>query len=120
MALQGCPHEGKDHRLFGSVTCFLQRLLSWSTTYEPISLTVAFPFQFLAYLPFMYIYELPHWTVIFFMYAAFNFPVPFSALTKWGVRKVIHVRLGWRFDFNAKRFIFPSAAIKDVDRAVFY
>ena len=75
----------------------MQRLLSFSTTYEPISIMVAFP-----------------------PYIAINFPVPFSSITKWGVRKVIHFRLGWRYDMNSHDFIFPSAALKDTERAVFY
>jgi len=97
MSEQGCVNEGTDSRIAGWLICWLQRLLSFSTTYEPISFMVAFP-----------------------PYFAINFPIPFSRITKWGVRKCVHIRFGWRYDMNAHVFIFPSAAIKDVGRAVFY
>ena len=63
----------------------------------------------------------PYWAALSFIYVAINFPVPFSALTIWGVHKNIHIRFGgWRYDFNAKIYITPEAAIKDTSRAVFY
>ena len=97
MAEQGCQNEGDDTRLFGTVVCWLQRLLSFSTTYEPISVLLAFP-----------------------PYIAINLPIPFSGITKWGVHKMLHFRVGWRYDMNSHEFSFPTAAIKQVDRGNFY
>ena len=97
MAEQGCVNEGTDKRLFGKVVCWLQQRLSLRSTYEPATLVIGFP-----------------------PYLAINFPVPFSKLTKWGVRKSIHFRIGMRYDFNAKKYITPSAALKDVTRSLMY
>ena len=120
MAEQGCPNEGTDKRLFGKAICFFQRLLTWSSTYEPISVLVAFPWPNLLVSAAIVGFGLPLWLLLFTIYFAINFPVPFSELTKWGVRKNIFIRYGWRYDFNAKLNIWPSAAIKDTSRANFY
>lgn len=37
---QGCVNEGHDHRLFGRVTCFLQRLFSFKSNFTPITLVL--------------------------------------------------------------------------------
>ena len=92
----GCPHEGGDDRLLHWLICPIQRALSFKSAYEPISILFAFPF-----------------------YIAINSPIPFSGLTKWVVKKVIHLRLGLRYDMNAHIYLL-SAAIKITDRAVFY
>ena len=102
MAGQGCPNEGDDQRIMGWLICPLQRWLSFSTTYEPLSIMVAFP-----------------------PYLAINIPIPFSKVSpsppeSWGLRRVLHLRIGWRYDVNAHTYIFPEAAIKTTDRAVFY
>ena len=97
MAHSKCPHAGGDHRIFEGITYWLQRLfhLWWF---------------FLA----------SFWWLLPLVYVSFNFSVP-GKLTKWGVHRNIHIRFGgWRYDFNGKLFIFPEAAIKDTDRAVFY
>ena len=131
MAGQGCPNEGPDKRIFGKLTCFLQRLLTWSSTYEPVSVLVAFPpsafFSWRAWVwagfigSLIYFLGASPWWLLTLLYVAINFPVPFSALTKLGVHKNIHIRFGgWRYDFNAKIYITPEAAIKDTSRAVFY
>ncbi len=120
MADQGCPNEGTDRRIFGPIVCWLQRLFTWSSTYEPISLLIAFPWPNLLASAAIYGLGLPAWLHLLTIYFAINFPVPFSGLTKWGVRKNIHLRWGWRYDFNAKIVIWPEMAIKDTSRAVFY
>lgn len=97
MAGQGCVNEGDDKRILGGIVCWLQRLLSFSTSMEPLSVLIAFP-----------------------PYIAINIPIPFTKLTIWGVRKVIHFRLGWRYDMNSHEYIFPTAAIKTTNRANFY
>jgi len=93
----GCIHEGGDDRLLHWLICPIQRFLSWESTYEPVSILVG----------------------IIPPYLAINFPVPFSKLTKYKVRKNIHFRIGFRYDFNAKAYLL-SAALKDSTRAIFY
>ena len=92
----GCPHEGGDERILHWLICPIQKFFMFKTTYEPISFLFAFPFYF-----------------------AFNIPIPFSPITKWGVHKCVHIRIGLRYDMNAHKYLI-SAAIKDTDRAVFY
>lgn len=98
MAEQGCPKEGTDRRVFGKFTCWLQRLLVWESTWEPIpsvGATLIPPYVFA------------------------NVPLPWTPITKWGVHRVFHVRLGFRYDMNAHIYLLSGAA-KTMDRAIMY
>lgn len=100
MADQGCPQEGEDRRLFGTVVCWLQRKLSFESDLEPISIVLAFP-----------------------PYISINIPIPWWEKSEWGVHKVLNFRAGWRMDMgigNKRMFIFPSAAIKKTSRGLMY
>ena len=120
MADQGCPNEGPDRRIFGKLTCFLQRLFTWPTGYEPLSLSVMFPWPNALVSLAILALGLPVWLHLLTVYIALNVPIPFSKIGKWGVKHSLHVRWGWRYDFNAQIFIWPEAAIKKTSRAIFY
>lgn len=98
MAGQGCPNEGTDTRPFGKVVCWIQRLFVWESKIEPI------PSIGLALWP---------------PYIFFNLPLPWTRITKWGVHRVFHIRLGFRYDMNAHIYLL-SAAAKTMDRAIMY
>ena len=100
----GCPGAGSDPRLFPRFTCWLQRLGSFHSETEPLSLMVAFP-------PFVVL----------------NVPIP-HRLAQFLHRKSLPLgrnwylmaRLGFRYDRNWHGYIFPEAAIKVLDHTVHY
>ena len=83
---QGCINEGKDQRLFGKLTCWLQRLGSFKSNVHPLVLQLEFPLGFRLYIP----------------YGKYNLFMLRVAL--------------WRYDVNATppTYIFFSAAAKVV------
>lgn len=94
---QGCPNEGPDHRILGPLTCFLERHLSFFSGREPMGLMLAFPC--------------------------------FVCVNLWwpGGRYLV-LRAGFRYDVNwinpktgrPGGYIFPEAAIKVLDHAMWY
>lgn len=81
---QGCVNEGKDHRLFGWCTCWLQRLASFKSNLSPLVIVLELPLGFRILMP---------WTK--------------------GRRLMLRIAL-LRYDFYAKEYIFFSAALKRI------
>jgi len=81
---QGCVNEGKDRRLFGKVTCWLQRLLSFQTNVAPFTFVLELPFGFRIITP---------WP---------------------GSRKLLFRVALYRYDYYARKMIFFSAALKRI------
>lgn len=100
MAFQNCPHEGDDHRTFGTIVCWLQRKLSWYSAKPPRWLWVRFQL-----FPFgKGLHTFVSWGVAW----------PPYVVKQWlrNGNKVGLFRLGWRYDVNAQAYIFPAAALK--------
>jgi hypothetical protein len=86
MADQGCPYEGSDSRLFGKLTCFLQRLGTFKLNVHPVMVL-------------------------------FEFPLGVRILIPWFGGKTVTVQAAvWRYDWNARAYIFFSGSIKKKDR----
>ena len=89
LAGQGCPNEGADTRIFGSLVRRLQRSLSWPSLKEPTWLAAKLPYVGIAWPPYIIV------------------QVPQGG--RWWM-----ARAGFRYDFNAKMYIFPALAFKHV------
>ena len=107
MADQGCPGEGTDTRIFGRVTCWLQRQFSWKSTLEPYKIILG-PL-YIAWPPF----------------TALQIPIS-QTMAEWFQRKKLPAskqwyllaRMGARYDSNWGGYICPEAALKVLDHLV--
>lgn len=98
---QGCVNEGADRRKLAWLICPFQRAASFKSTVEPASVTVGFPPVMVVNLPLFW--KKPQ-------------PIPGAAKP---VRPVLHIRFGWRKDYNYGGYI-PSTAIKEEERSKFW
>ena len=92
---QGCPHQGADHRLLGRVGCPLQRKLTIESARSPRTI----------------------WSFRLLKVSVKIDPRHPHLLVEWPARsrKLWRFRVGYRWDVNAKAYIFPSLALKRVD-----
>jgi hypothetical protein len=92
---QGCPHEGADHRLFGRVGCPIQRKLTIEDARPPRTI----------------------WHFRLLKVSVRIDPKHPHLLIEWPARsrRLWRFRVGYRWDANAKAYIFPAFAIKRVD-----
>lgn len=90
----GCPHEGRDHRMLGRTGCWVQRKLTVENAQSP---TQIWSFQ-VAEISFRIDPRHPH------------------VLIEWPAksRMLWRFRAGYRWDANAKAYIFPAIAFKKV------
>jgi hypothetical protein len=94
LAGQGCPHEGADHRLFGRVGCPIQRKLTIEGARPPRTI----------------------WSFRLLKVSVKIDPKHPHLLIEWPARsRWWRFRVGYRWDANAKAYIFPSLALKRVD-----
>ena len=92
---EGCPHEGRDHRMLGRTGCWVQRKLTLENAHTP---TQIWSFQ-VARISFRIDPRHPH------------------LLIEWPARSQMlwRFRAGYRWDANARAYIFPAIAFKKVD-----
>jgi hypothetical protein len=95
VAGQGCPHEGTDHRLLGRVGCPIQRKLTIENARPPHTI----------------------WSFHVFKVSVKIDPRHPHLLIEWPARsrRLWRFRMGYRWDANAKAYIFPALALKRVD-----
>jgi len=96
---QGCINQGEDCRKFAIIVCFLQRHLSWNSGHEPHFLTVGPPDQ---------------------TQVAVAWPPYFVFNTHRENGRWLMFRIGFRYDCNWHGYIFPSLALKTVNRPLLY
>ena len=91
---QGCPHEGPDHRMFGRVTCELQRKMTVERARPPHTI----------------------WSFHLLKLSVKIDPRHPHLLVEWpaGSQRLWRFRAGYRWDANAKAYIFPALALKKV------
>ncbi len=92
---QGCPHAGADHRLFGRTGCWLQRELTIESAQPPSTIWSFHPGKVSVKIDPRHPHLLIEW--------------PANSGRVW------RFRAGYRWDANARAYIFPSLAIKKVD-----
>jgi hypothetical protein len=92
---QGCPHEGPDHRMFGRVTCELQRKMTIEHARPPHTI----------------------WSFHLLKLSVKIDPRHPHLLVEWPARSQMlwRFRVGYRWDANAQAYIFPALALKKVD-----
>jgi hypothetical protein len=92
---QGCPHEGPDHRLFGRVGCQIQRKMTIERARPPRTI----------------------WSLHISKFSVKIDPRHPHLLVEWPARsqRLWRFRAGYRWDANAKAYIFPALALKKVD-----
>jgi hypothetical protein len=92
---QGCPHEGADHRLLGRVGCQIQQKMTIERAHPPRTI----------------------WSFHLLKLSVKIDPRHPHLLVEWpaGSQRLWRFRAGYRWDANAKAYIFPSLAIKKVD-----
>jgi hypothetical protein len=92
---QGCPHEGADHRLFAQIGCPLERKLTIESARPPRTI----------------------WSFRLLKVSVKVDPRHPHLLIEWPARsqRLWRFRMGYRWDANAKAYIFPSLAFKRVD-----
>jgi hypothetical protein len=92
---QGCPHEGPDHRMFGRVGCQIQRKMTIERAHPPRTI----------------------WSFHLLKLSVKIDPRHPHLLVEWPAQsqKLWRFRAGYRWDANAKAYIFPSLALKKVD-----
>ena len=95
LPVQGCPHEGSDHRLLGRVGCPIQRKLTIERARPPRTI----------------------WSFHLFKVSVKIDPQHPHLLIEWPARsqRLWRFRVGYRWDANAKAYIFPTLALKRVD-----
>jgi hypothetical protein len=95
LAGQGCPHQGSDHRLFGRIGCPIQRKLTIENARSPRTI----------------------WSFRLRKLSVKIDPKHPHLLIEWPSRsaRLWRFRVGYRWDANAKAYIFPSLALKRVD-----
>jgi hypothetical protein len=92
---QGCPHEGPDHRLFGRVGCQIQRKMTIERARPPRTI----------------------WSLRISKFSVKIDPRHPHLLVEWPARsqRLWRFRAGYRWDANARAYIFPALALKKVD-----
>ena len=92
---QGCPHQGSDHRLLGGLGCPIQRKLTIEDARPPRTI----------------------WAFHLLKVSVKIDPKHPHLLIEWPARsqKLWRFRMGYRWDANAKAYIFPSLAFKRVE-----
>jgi hypothetical protein len=92
---QGCPHQGADHRLLGHVGCQIQRKLTIEDARPPRTI----------------------WSFHVLKVSVKIDPKHPHLLVEWPARsqRLWRFRAGFRWDANAKAYIFPALALKKVD-----
>jgi hypothetical protein len=95
VAGQGCPHEGPDHRWFGHMGCQLQRKMTIENARPPRTI----------------------WSFHVLKLSVKIDPRHPHLLMEWPARsqRLWRFRAGYRWDANAKAYIFPALALKRVD-----
>jgi len=91
---QGCPHEGSDHRWFGRMGCQIQRKLTIEHAHPPGTI----------------------WSFHLLKVSVKIDPRHPHLLLEWPARsqRLWRFRAGYRWDANAKAYIFPYLALKKV------
>jgi hypothetical protein len=91
---QDCPHQGADRRLLGQVGCPLQRKLTIERACPPRTI----------------------WSFRLVKVSVKIDPRHPHLLIEWPARsqRLWRFRMGYRWDANAKAYIFPSLALKRV------
>ena len=92
---QGCPHEGPDHRWFGRMGCQIQRKMTIERARPPRTI----------------------WSFHLLKVSVKIDPKHPHLLVEWPARsqRLWRFRAGYRWDANAKAYIFPTLALKKVD-----
>jgi len=92
---QGCPHEGPDHRWFGRMGCQIQRKLTIEHSRPPRTI----------------------WSFHLLKLSVKIDPRHPHLLVEWPARsqRLWRFRAGYRWDANARAYIFPALALKKVD-----
>src|SRR5579859_7486286 len=92
---QGCPHEGPDHRLLGHFGCQIQRKLTLERARPPRTI----------------------WSFHILKLSVKIDPRHPHLLLEWPARsqRLWRFRAGYRWDANARAYIFPALALKKVD-----
>ena len=92
---QGCPHEGSDNRLLGRIGCPIQRKFTIEGARPPQTI----------------------WSFHLLKVSVKIDPKHPHLLIEWPAqsRRYWRFRVGYRWDANAKAYIFPSLAFKRVD-----
>jgi hypothetical protein len=92
---QGCPHEGADHRLLGHVGCQIQRKMTIEHARPPRTI----------------------WSFHVLKLSVKIDPKHPHLLMEWPARsqRLWRFRMGYRWDANARAYIFPALALKKVD-----
>lgn len=86
MSGQGCPHEGSDHRLLGSITCWLERHGTFASRIPPPQLRLEF--------------------------LGLRLYLPWRRAGQWVILMArLHL---WRYDYYNRCYIFFSAALKRI------
>src|SRR5271168_4900732 len=90
---QGCPHEGSDHRLLGHLGCPVQRKLTIEGARPPRTI----------------------WHFHLLKISVKFDPKHPHLLIEWPARsqRLWRFRVGYRWDANAKAYIFPSLDAKE-------
>ena len=92
---QGCPHEGPDHRWFGRMGCQIQRKMTIEHARPPRTI----------------------WSFHVLKVSVKIDPRHPHLLVEWPARsqRLWRFRAGYRWDANAKAYIFPALALKKAD-----
>jgi hypothetical protein len=92
---QGCPHEGPDHRMFGRFGCQIQRKMTIEQARPPRTI----------------------WSFRVLKVSVKIDPKHPHLVIEWPApsRRLWRFRVGYRWDANAKAYIFPSLALKRVN-----
>jgi len=92
---RGCPHEGSDHRLLGWTGCWIQRQLTIESAQPPSKI----------------------WSFNLGKVSVKIDPKHPHLLMEWPTSsgKLWRFRAGYRWDANARAYIFPAIAFKKVD-----
>lgn len=95
MAGQPCPHEGSDHRLLGGLGCWIQRELTIEGAQPPAKI----------------------WSLELGKISVKIDPKHPHLLIEWPTSsgKFRCFRAGYRWDANARAYIFPAIAFKKID-----
>jgi hypothetical protein len=90
----GCPHEGRDHRMLGESGCWIQRQLTVENAQTPAHI----------------------WSFAVAKLTLRIDPRHPHLLIEWpaGAEKLWRFRMGYRWDANARAYIFPAIAFKKV------
>jgi hypothetical protein len=92
---QNCPHQGSDHRLLGRVGCPIQRKLTIENARPPRTI----------------------WSFHLLKVSVKIDPKRPHLMIEWPARsqRLWRFRVGYRWDANAKAYIFPALSLKRVD-----